>query len=117
MAGIEGLKASNTLVAQIITVSAGLLAFTVTFVEKFTPEGAQITAPIPLKMCWVALALTILFGFWTLMATTGTLTEIDAGRQESNPERWNIRIPGILMLLAFLSSITLLIIAGWTITG
>src|SRR6266481_7617563 len=66
--GIEGLKASNTLTSQLITISSGLLAFTVTFAEKFTRKGEAITPPTALKIAWVCFAVTILLGFWTLMA-------------------------------------------------
>jgi hypothetical protein len=97
MAGTESLKSAGTLTGQLITVSSGLLAFTVTFAEKFTPKGAEIEAPLPLKISWVCFALSILIGFWTLMALTGTLTEIDRAVPESNPARWNIRIPAMAM--------------------
>jgi hypothetical protein len=116
MAGVEGLKAANALVAQIVTVSAGLLAFTVTFAEKFTPKDQMISPPASLKVAWICFAVTILFGFWTLMATTGTLNEIDSGKAESNPERWNIRIPAALAILVFLMGAVALIVAGWTMT-
>jgi hypothetical protein len=117
MAGIEGLKAANALVSQMITVSAGLLAFTVTFVEKFTPKDTAISVPWSLKVCWVLLAVNILFGFWTLMATTGTLNQIDKGMAESNPERTNIRVPAMPMVISFLFAIGFLIAAGWTISS
>jgi hypothetical protein len=116
MAGIEGLKAINTLVGQMITVASGLLAFTVTFVEKFTPKDTSIQAPWTLKTSWVSLVLTIVFGFWTLMAAAGTLNEIDEGKPESNPARWNIRLPALLMIAAFLAALSFLIAAGWAIS-
>src|ERR1700674_923114 len=116
-AGIESLKAAGTLTAQLITVSSGLLAFTVTFAEKFTPKNADIAPPLPLKISWVCFAVSILLGFWTLMALTGTLTQIDRSIPETNPERWNIRIPAICMFAVFFLSVIFLIGAGWTIVG
>src|SRR5260370_36654041 len=92
-AGIEGLKAANTLTAQVITVAAGLLAFTVTFAEKFTPEGTQVTLPTALKISWLCFAAAIVFGFCTLMAVAGTLLQIDRGEAETTPKRTNIQIP------------------------
>ena len=107
--GIEGLKAANTLTAQVITVAAGLVAFTVTFAEKFTPQGKPITLPAALKISWACFALTILVGFWTLMAVAGTLLQIDRGQPETNPERNNIRIPaGIMFVLFFLGVLSLM---------
>jgi hypothetical protein len=113
----EGLKAASTLTGQLITVSSGLLAFTVTFVEKFTPKDAPIAAPTALKASWVCFALSIVFGFWTLMALTGTLTQLDRGVAETNPERWNSRIPAIIMFGLFLLGVVFLIAAGWVMAG
>jgi hypothetical protein len=115
--GIEGLKAANTLTGQLITISSGLLAFTVTFAEKFTPKGEAISPPVALKISWVCFAVTILVGFWTLMALTGTLNELDRGHPETNPARWNSRIPAMIMFALFLLGVIFLIAAGWTIAG
>jgi ABC-type Na+ efflux pump permease subunit len=117
MQGMESLKAASTLTGQLITVSSGLLAFTVTFVEKFTPKNTEIMAPLPLKISWVCFAVSIVLGFWTLMAVTGTLENIDRGTPESNPKRRNIRIPAMLMVVAFFLGVVFLIAAGWTIAG
>jgi hypothetical protein len=113
--GVEGLKAANTLIAQVITVAAGLLAFTVTFAEKFTPPGKPFVLPTSLKVSWVCLAITIVFGFWTLMAVAGTLLEIDRGKTETNAKRTNIQIPAIIMFILFLGGIVSLIVAGWSL--
>jgi hypothetical protein len=115
--GIEGLKASNTLTSQLITISSGLLGFTVTFAEKFTPKGEAIAPPTALKIAWVCFAVTILLGFWTLMALNGTLNEIDRSLPETNPNRWNIRIPAFIMFAVFLLGVIFMIAAGWSITG
>lgn len=112
--GIEGLKASNALTGQLITVSSGLLAFTVTFAEKFTPKGEAIALPTALKVSWVCFALAILFGFWTLMALNGTLNELDRGIAETNRGRWNSRLPALLMFGVFLLGTIFLIATGWT---
>jgi hypothetical protein len=115
--GTEGLKAAASLTGQLITVSAGLLAFTVTFAEKFTPKDGTISPPMALKVSWVLFAVTILAGFWTLMALTGTLNDIDRGGAEKNPKRSNISIPAFIMLALFIIGVISLIVAGWTIAG
>src|SRR5690349_5710342 len=97
LTGVEGLKSANTLVGQLITISSGLLVFTVTFVEKFTPTGQKTVASPQLKLSWIALILTILLGFWTSSAITGTLNNLDKGIPERNPNRSNINIPARLM--------------------
>ncbi|SRR5258708_11782229 len=113
----EGLKAAGTLTGQMITISSGLLAFTVTFAEKFTPKGRDLAPPLSLKISWVCFVVTILFGFWTLMALTGTLNQIDRNVAETDPERWNSRIPALLMFAVFLLGVIFLIAASWTIAG
>jgi hypothetical protein len=67
-----GLKASNALTSQLITVAAGLLAFTVTFAEKFTPQGPTHRAADLLGRCHGSVFGRVLFGFLTLMALNGT---------------------------------------------
>jgi hypothetical protein len=51
------------------------------------------------------------------MAAVGTLDQIDRGESESNPQRWNIRIPGAIMLALFLAGVGFLIAAGWTLAN
>src|SRR3954453_2244111 len=115
--GIEGLKAAGTLTGQLITVSAGFLALTLTFAQKFAAKNAPISPPLLLKVSWACFALSILIGFWTLMALTGTLTEIVRSIPESNPARWNSRIPAITMFGVFFLGVVFLIGAGWTMVG
>jgi hypothetical protein len=115
--GIEGFKATNALTSQVITVAAGLLAFTVTFAEKFTPTGKPVVLPFALKISWLCFALTIVFGFWTLMAVVGTLDQIDRGQPETNPQRTNIAVPARTMFALFLVAVLCLMMAGWNIAG
>jgi putative Mn2+ efflux pump MntP len=109
--GIEGLKAANTLTGQVITIAAGLVAFTVTFAEKFTPKDKPVSLPATLKFSWVCFALTILVGCWTLMA----LLQIDRGGAETNPTRSNIRIPAAIMFALFFLGVLSLMQAGCSI--
>ncbi len=111
--GIEGLKAANTLTSQVITVAAGLIAFTVTFAEKFTPAGKAISLPFAMKVSWICFGLTVIVGFWTLMAIAGTLLEIDRDGSESNSSRSNIQIPARIMFFLFLLGVISMIIAGF----
>jgi quinol-cytochrome oxidoreductase complex cytochrome b subunit len=109
---VESLKAANSLTSQLITVAAGLLAFTVTFVEKFTPRDEALSPPTSLKISWVAFAITIVLGFYTSMAIVGTLSSETGG-----PYDKNIVIPACLMFLSFLVGVGFLIAAGWVIAG
>jgi hypothetical protein len=114
---IEGLKTATTLTGQVITISSGLLAFTVTFAEKFTPKDHALVPPTALKLSWLCFVLAIFTGFFTLMAITGTLNELDQGNTETNPKRTNIRVPATIMFALFFFGIALLIVAGWKIAG
>lgn len=77
MAAVEGLKAINAVVTQTITTSAALLAFTVTFAEKFKAEGAMFSLPWPLLGSWFAFAATIVFAFFTLLAVAGNIVNVE----------------------------------------
>jgi hypothetical protein len=113
--GVESLKAANGLASQVISVAAGLLAFTVTFAEKFTPPGKPLALPTSLKISWVCFVVTIVIGFWTLLAVMGSLEDIDRGGTETNKKRSNIKIPASLMFLFFLAGVGFLMIIGLTI--
>lgn len=112
--GLEAFKAANALLSQLITVSAGLLTFTVTFVSYFkpSPQSAGLSAPLSIELCWVLLVLTIIFGFWALGAVVGTINRIETDKPE-NETYSNINIPTTLMLLSFLASIVALTVAGF----
>jgi hypothetical protein len=86
-AQIDGLKASADIAKQIITLSTGAVAFTVTFLDKFTAhdKGPIHDVPYGLYVAWALFGLTVLLSLWTLMAITGTLDAID--RQANG---WNL---------------------------
>ena len=114
-----GLKFSGEVTKQIVTLSTGIIALTVTFAKEFKVigEGSALTVPGSLKLSWVSFAVSILFAIWTLLAIAGTLNEIDRGGETTNPKRTNIRIPAALMVLAFFVGIISTIWAGWKIVG
>jgi hypothetical protein len=107
----ESLKAASGLTSQVITVAAGLLAFTVTFVEKFTPKGQALSPPMSLKLSWVCFAISIVLGFVTSMAIVGSIST------GGGPYDKNICYPALGMFGLFLLGVISLIYAGWTIAG
>ena len=118
MASIEGLKSSNSIISHMITVSSGFLTFTVTFAEKFMQNTKDHRSlPFSLLLCWAFLLLSIISSLWTLMATTGTLNQIDAGQAEGSGKRTNIKWPAMAALATFFVSLMILAIAGWNIVG
>jgi hypothetical protein len=120
----EGLKASADIAKLVITLCSGAVAFTVTFLEKFTAhtEGQALHAPLGLYVAWALFGLAILFSLWTLMAITGTLESLDrqangwplaeAQRLAAEGVGGNVKIPALLMLGTFLMAVLAMILTG-----
>jgi hypothetical protein len=94
-----GLERAYETTKQVVTLSSGIIAFTVTFAKEF-PGGV----PWSLRISWVLYCLSVMLGVWTLLAITGTFDELDRG-VESNPARANIRLPAMLMVLTFIGGV------------
>lgn len=75
----EGLKAAADMTKQIITLSTGVIALTVTFLEKFTQvtAGGSRSVPETLFAAWVLFGVAILLAIVTLGAVTGSLDALD----------------------------------------
>lgn len=124
---VEGLKAAMELTKQIITLSTGVIAITVTFYEKFgTHEsGTSGLLPLSIQVAWISFGLTILSSIWTLAAITGTLDCVDQkanGRELSEYQKAaveklssgrHIRIPGLAMYGFFMVGMFFTIASGW----
>jgi len=120
----DGLKASAEIAKQIIALCTGAVAFTVTFLDKFTqhPKDAPPHIPCGLYMAWALFGLTILFCLLTLMAITGTLDALDrqangwplseAQDAAAKGASGNIRKPALMMLGAFLFAVFAMIFTG-----
>ncbi len=127
MNSIEGPKAAIDITKQIIALSTGAVAFTITFLEKFSgaPKGQALDIPGALYVSWVLFGLAILFALLNLMGITGTLECIDrkannwfltpaqqiAADGGKSHERW----PAIGMLFLFLGAVVAMIAAGFSI--
>ena len=108
----EGLKSAADSAKQVITLSSGVVALTVTFAKEFKGPGT-LTVLWELKLAWIFYGLTVLFGVWTLLAITGSLSSSD--QSNKGAMGCNVRLPGILMVLSFLSAFGLTIYAGFSI--
>src|SRR5258706_7065473 len=79
----EGLKAAADTIKQIIALSTGVIALTITFLEKvlqpLPKEGAR-TVPWTMLAGWILFGLTILVGLLALGSVVGTLNAIDRKR-------------------------------------
>ncbi|MEM6484622.1 MAG: hypothetical protein AAF662_06515 [Pseudomonadota bacterium] len=97
------------LVKQIIALSTGIIALTVTFAKDlFGVSEGEI--PTTLTAAWISLFLAIVFGVWALMAFTGTL---DPPERESGYAPTingaNCRLAVFLQIVVFLLGIGLTI--------
>lgn len=120
----EGLKASSEIAKQVIILCTGAVAFTVTFLDKFTVHAKDEMPHLPfsLYVAWALFGLTILFSLWTLMAITGTLASLDrkangwpltdAQRLATEGAGNNIQRPALLMLGTFLVAVIAMISTG-----
>ena len=115
---VDGLKSAADTTKQIITLSTGIIALTVTFAKEFKVGAGLLTVPLSLQFSWIAFFLSILFAVLTLMAVTGSLSQIDCStdaatqRGLADCNASNIRWPAILMIFSFLVGLALTAIAG-----
>jgi hypothetical protein len=124
----EGLKASSEIAKQIIALSTGAVAFTVTFLDKFTSHASDQIKIVPksLYVAWTFFGLAILAALWTLMSITGTLDALDrkangwsltdAQQSVSQGASSNVRLPATIMLAMFMLAIIAMIWTGARLT-
>lgn len=126
---MEGLKAALETTKQVITLSTGVIALTVTFLEKIVQPngGSERIVPGPLKASWICFGLAVLLGVWTLMAISGSMNALDRHARQLRLNKHqrravnqladgtNIRIPAFLMLVFFAAGTVLTIAAGFSL--
>ena len=124
---MEGLKAALDTTKQVITLSTGVIALTLTFLEKIVQPQADAARHVPtaLKYSWIGFGLAIVFAIWTLLAITGTMNAVDrktrggtltsaqAHAADLLADGTNVRIPALAMLACFALSIALVIASGF----
>lgn len=118
---IEGPKAEADTAKQIITLSTGALAFTVTFLEK-TNASAATLAPKTLYVSWLLFGLTIALALWYLVAQNGTIDAVarkengwemsEAQEHAAKGGRGHVKLPAMLMYGSFFSAVITLIASG-----
>ena len=115
---VEGLKSYQECTKQILTISAGVMALTVTFWDKIYSHGDKVplTPTTVIELSWILFIVTDLCAIWVLMATTGSLLAFDrkangiALNEHEKPVVdagyvGNVNIPFGLMLLGFVAAI------------
>lgn len=103
-------KFASDLSKQLITLSTGILALTITFTKDLlgrVPRKKVWT----LKFSWIAYLSSIFCGIWHLMALTGTLVQITPSNDPLSIG-WNARLPASLQILTFLFATVLIMYYG-----
>jgi hypothetical protein len=119
---LEGLKAAADLAKQIVSLSTGFVALTVTFLKDVIPPdttGARHVS-LPLTVSWTCFVLAILAALMTLMAVTGSMAALErrcsgeAGEDDRRLDAFgpNVRRPAFAMVLFFVVAIITAIAAA-----
>ena len=111
---IDGYKAGNELVKQLITLASGILALSITFTKdvlKAIPKSTML-----LKLSWLIYLLSICFGIWAMMAFTGMVFEVAIqGVTDSvkSDKYGSSVVPLLAQIISFVVATALLIAFGF----
>lgn len=97
---------------QLITLSSGIIALTITFQKDFIGESVNAEAKPYLLGSWLLLLLSVFFGLWTLLTLTGSLESRGSNIQPSIYGK-NIAIPAGLLILSFFLGLCLTVVFGF----
>jgi hypothetical protein len=97
---------------QLITLSTGVLALTITFNNDIV-GGDPGQASLILFGAWFLYLVSIIFGIWTLLALTGNLEPTGTHENTAPSIRTgNVTLPSILQISAFLLATLATVIFG-----
>lgn len=120
---LSGFNFTVDLTKQLITLSTGILALSITFIKDILKSDRNVVTR-KLTTSWIIYLLSITSGIWTMMALTGTVFEAtckpalqngcdpDFLKQYSFPYGSNISVPLGLQILLFLMATGFLIAFG-----
>ncbi len=123
---IEGLKAGGEIAKQLITLSVGMIALTITFLKEIVHPESTASRGVPPMMiyAWISYTVCILASVATLMGICGAMTVLDQKAMGLNVRpshdgsydvyATTVRIPMLVMVLSFLLAIGLTIGAAAT---
>jgi hypothetical protein len=111
----EGLKAAQETTKQILTLATGIATLTVTFAKEFKPADESLHVPLTLEVAWFFFAVSVLFGLWTLLAIVGAHNQLDQRNGSADAMASNIRVPALLMIVAFAVAFVLTLVAGGSV--
>jgi TRAP-type C4-dicarboxylate transport system permease small subunit len=104
--GKKAVDFAADVVKQLLALSTGILALTITFATDIV--GNRETPTVLLGISWIAYILSILFGLWALFAMTGELEQLPARAndqvEEPSIRGRNVTLPAILQIVTFLAA-------------
>ena len=115
----KALEFAADLARQILTVATGILAFTVTFAEKFDIDPATpLAVPDSMRIAWVCFVLAVIAAIWLLMAIAGSANAVRTGDTAAGDiMNTNTAVPASIMCLTFIAAVSATVFAGWSLTG
>jgi hypothetical protein len=107
----KGFDFASETTKQVMGLSTGIIALTITFSKDFVHEVPPKAINF-LVWAWLAYLLSIVFGIMTLMALTGTLQP--KSERGERPSLWgkNVTRPAGLQIFSFLIGLVLTICFG-----
>jgi hypothetical protein len=99
------------LAKDLMTIASGIVGLSITFLKDVV-NGFTAHRGWALKWCWFMYLVSIVFGFWTLMAVSGSLERALSSIPLRIELGFNVRTPAVLQILAFATATTLLVIYG-----
>jgi len=103
--GTKAVDFAADVVKQLLTLSTGILALTITFATEIV--GDRETPTALLGISWVVYILSMLFGLWALFAMTGELEQLPRGNdqvEEPSIRGRNVTLPAVLQIVTFLAA-------------
>ena len=99
---------------QIISLSTGILALSVTFSEELLGDTGEFPKNL-LIGAWVIFIISIFFGLLTQMTLTGTLDPREKYKEKTSLSinNWNIKIFSICQVIFFFIAIIITVLFGY----
>ena len=104
--------AASDLAKQLIAVSTGIIGLSITFLKEVV-KMSPTAGTWALTWSWFIFLFSIVCGFWTLMALTGSVWRLTAESNTDLPVNFtSARLPASLQIIFFIGATTLLVIYG-----
>jgi len=103
-----GFLFARDLHVQLINLSTGIIALTVTFMRDIIKNMPRRHRKGYL-WAWILHVLSMLFGLWAIMALTGNLLDGDLALDPKSLEILNARIPGAIQIVLFFAGTSLVV--------